>query len=1017
MPANRPVLKISDFSDCQKYCLGTGEGKFRDKLDYHIATQTGTYDPGVVTPLDDSIPATDGTTVGTLADGFTNIIITHGGVIEEDWLDPELGRIVVKYKFDCVEQSWEIVDQDFPDDVYPDPDGPGYIHKDILGREKLILFHLTLTQDSTGDSIINLTDNEGEVIDSINLCDIPCAPQVPVANPLVTTGDCGWVNIKVDASCAPNNYTVNLLNIDSNLIATTDVVGNIIVKIKNTQISGPFNISYRTTCPDGNTTDSTVTVQWTAPTVTFFPIAISVIDTVPYVGNVSQSTTQCTNGPVKAFHVTRQPDNGHVNMAKDGAYSYTPHVGFIGVDTFDFSVSCCDCCDDEIPFDQTFNVNVTKADIGISTVHVCRDNPKTFNIASNVVCELESVVTVREATLQGGSITQNGVLLSTGDLLDETADIVYTPPTGFAGTDVFTFDVVCGEQVVGIGYVYFNVEVALAVDNTVIDIPSRDPYNGDVSTSDLKCVLGESTYTVITQPTQGTVDMNADGTYTYTWVGPDCGTDSFSYQLDCTNCINIGQATETLELLCCAEAVPVEELLASDTTYDISTEDTECPIGVRSYQYQPDSAVNVEVSVAPTGIHTITSFSDDCVGDVQWEYNYDLLCDFPCTEANVSGTCPACAEPVDITDSGKTGSLLPLITACEWHNTTFALSGAPVASDGADITVTIAEDGTYVVDFTTCEDGQTFTFNYETFCGNVSCGIKTVTGDCSQCPLQCEGKSCGPDGCGGECGICPGNSECIGGICVENCTSDVCNISIQSDGTSSQQFGPYSNNGCGPVEVFIGFHSVLAVDSLTATSSGGDVFSVINHQTLHIGNANNPPNDGYFPAYGSVTVPAGGTLTIEVDSNGQVDTVWGLSAGCKCACSVFDDPFADPSAQNFPYTINTLRAVKQHLICNRPITTTGGYWRLGSNGPLYAINGQSDIYYSTFCGDTQLFATKEGGGSCATCTDVSECTSQASGCKQVVCQNGCCITTTIPNYCGTGTCCQSDGSCVACSSG
>jgi len=60
-------------------------------------------------------------------------------------------------------------------------------------------------------------------------------------------------------------------------------------------------------------------------------------------------------------------------------------------------------------------------------------------------------------------------------------------------------------------------------------------------------------------------------------------------------------------------------------------------------------------------------------------------------------------------------------------------------------------------------------------CGGV-CGVCapgtacTESGTC-ECTPSCEGVDCGDDGCGGSCGTCDGTGTCLGGHCVEGCTT------------------------------------------------------------------------------------------------------------------------------------------------------------------------------------------------------------------------------------------------------
>lgn len=112
-----------------------------------------------------------------------------------------------------------------------------------------------------------------------------------------------------------------------------------------------------------------------------------------------------------------------------------------------------------------------------------------------------------------------------------TADIFYTPATGFTGTDTFTYTrcradrpTICDTATVNLTVIGADADSAATKVNT--------PVGGNVATNDGTIPAG-ATFTKASDPAHGTVALNSDGTYTYTPVAGYAGPDSFSYDL-CT---------------------------------------------------------------------------------------------------------------------------------------------------------------------------------------------------------------------------------------------------------------------------------------------------------------------------------------------------------------------------------------------------------------------------------------------------------------------------------------------------
>ena len=153
--------------------------------------------------------------------------------------------------------------------------------------------------------------------------------------------------------------------------------------------------------------------------------------------------------------------------------------------------------------------------------------------------------------------------------------------------------------------------------NDINDTFINTPVSGDVSTNDLNPdgPAGTETFTATSQPTNGTLVFNPDGTYTYTPDTDFVGEDSFTYEVcDAGNPIACDTATVTIEVA----PVPTsgnEPPVAND---DTNTTEVDTPVSgtVLSNDFDPDGDTisvtqntdpsNGTVVINPDGTYTYT---------------------------------------------------------------------------------------------------------------------------------------------------------------------------------------------------------------------------------------------------------------------------------------------------------------------------------------------------------------------------------------------------------------------------
>ncbi|PIF74011.1 VCBS repeat-containing protein [Variovorax sp. 54] len=276
--------------------------------------------------------------------------------------------------------------------------------------------------------------------------------------------------------------------------------------------------SFTVTVSDGNggTTTSTVTV--TVSPVNDAPVAPDYAETTnedtPINGSVVGTDV---DGDALTYVKGSDPENGTVTVNPDGTYVYTPNPNFNGTDTFTVTVS------DGQGGTTTSTVTVTVDPV--NDVPTVPDYSKTTNEDTPVSGKvIGSDIDGDTLTYTKGSDPAHGTVTVNPD-----GTYTYVPGANFNGTDSFTVTVSDGHG----GTTTSTVNVTV---NPVNDAPTAPnytettnedtPVSGKVIGSD---VDGDAlTYTKGSDPTHGTVTVNADGTYTYTPGANFNGTDSFT---------------------------------------------------------------------------------------------------------------------------------------------------------------------------------------------------------------------------------------------------------------------------------------------------------------------------------------------------------------------------------------------------------------------------------------------------------------------------------------------------------
>ncbi|MDW8295757.1 MAG: Ig-like domain-containing protein, partial [Raineya sp.] len=282
-------------------------------------------------------------------------------------------------------------------------------------------------------------------------------------------------------------------------------------------------------------------------TITVLPPPVAVNDNIGTAPNTPVSGNASTNdnlppGGSYTYTVTTPPANGTVTMNPDGTFTYTPNPGFVGTDTFTYTV-----CNNLVPpqcSTATITVTVGQPPVAVNDEYNTGANtPVSGNVGTND--QNPSGGTTTFTLVSGGTAAQNGTLVFNPD-----GTFTFTPNPGFVGTVTFTYQI-CNP--VGCSQATVTINVAppvQAVDDNYETTPGN-PVSGNLGANDIVPPGQTPTFSLVnggTAAQNGTLVVNPDGTFTFTPNPGFVGTVSFTYQV----CNQFGQcsvATVTITVI------------------------------------------------------------------------------------------------------------------------------------------------------------------------------------------------------------------------------------------------------------------------------------------------------------------------------------------------------------------------------------------------------------------------------------------------------------------------------------
>lgn len=361
------------------------------------------------------------------------------------------------------------------------------------------------------------------------------------------TGDLGGA-----ANAAGTVFTVNSGPSNGNVSVAPDGQFDY---VPDPDFNGTDSFTFFATAPNGETTEGTVIVQ--VLPVNDAPEASDTTETVDenaiVTGTIAASDV---DGDVLSYAISVSPTNGELSLFQDGTFSYQPNADFTGTDSFRVTVTD--------PSGEAAEALVTV------TVSALNDAPVITTITGanlgTVVegdeqADAEGQLEARASdpgntvTWSGSSTAMFGTFAITASgawtyaLMNDLADSIAEGETVVetftaVATDPFGASVA---QTVEVTLTGTN-DAPTVAENTVFEIGQNAVLTNQLTATDVDS-SGDLTFAPGSEgPANGSLDLNTDGSFTYTPDAGFAGVDRFSYTVtDGDGGMTTGRVTTAVE--------------------------------------------------------------------------------------------------------------------------------------------------------------------------------------------------------------------------------------------------------------------------------------------------------------------------------------------------------------------------------------------------------------------------------------------------------------------------------------
>jgi hypothetical protein len=219
------------------------------------------------------------------------------------------------------------------------------------------------------------------------------------------------------------------------------------------------------------------------------------------------------DGQALTYAIVSAPAHGALT-GEGPNLTYTPAPGYVGPDSFTFKASDGEL--ESAPATVTLEVRFVN--------HAPLALPGSFTLVQDTTARVGLTATDPDGQALSYTILSGP---AHGSLGGDAPDLTYTPAAGYVGTDSFTFKVSDG-SLESTGTILLTVApLPLAPSVQSVGTLASQPFSGALS---VRGGLAPFTFRITAQPTQGSLVMSGDGSFTYTPTQGATGTDFFLWE-------------------------------------------------------------------------------------------------------------------------------------------------------------------------------------------------------------------------------------------------------------------------------------------------------------------------------------------------------------------------------------------------------------------------------------------------------------------------------------------------------
>jgi VCBS repeat-containing protein len=419
---------------------------------------------------------------------------------------------------------------------------------------------------------VTVIDDSGELAtDTVQLT-------VTNATPMVNAGSDQTVDENIEVSLPPatfsdagvqDSHTATIDWGDGDIvdaIVTEDGGAGTVAGSHAYAISGVYTVTLCVADDDGGSGCDSFTVTVGTPVAENQPpVAFDQLVTTDedVVVSITLEASDPDGGPLT--WTTTDPAHGTLTGTAPNL-TYTPDSGFSGGDAFTFKVN-----------DTQADSNVATVTINVVLAGVGNRPPVVFDQTVTTDQDVAVEITLLASDPDGDPLTWIHTSPTNGALSGDAPNLTYTPNAGFVGSDGFTFSVSDTE---------FDSNIAtVTIEVNAVEAPNGPPDAiGDSYTTDEDMTLtvaapgvlandtdpdGDSlTVILVSEPANGTVTLNAEGSFEYEPNPNFNGSDSFTYQAS-------DGAVSSVAVVVSITVNPVNDApVAVDDSYSVNEDET-----------------------------------------------------------------------------------------------------------------------------------------------------------------------------------------------------------------------------------------------------------------------------------------------------------------------------------------------------------------------------------------------------------------------------------------------------------